>query len=174
MIRHENIPALQPGQLFAVRRPGRDQSSHPFDSEAEALAMAQAWCKEIEAELRRHGSISQKTTLHYVCLLGFKPVRGKGKVDEIAGYYPGYHNPALSTGQRGRPFVDLLSEAAGDRFQFVIHHYPTTDHEPMDDKRVQEVCKKIRELMENGETVLLGCSYAQGRTGSVLDGLRGE
>ncbi|MFM7734572.1 MAG: hypothetical protein ACKPBU_01130 [Alphaproteobacteria bacterium] len=147
-----------PGRLVRVSRPGRGARGSQGRVEE---AVVSRWIDAVVAALGARGA---ERPVHYVCLLGTK---SKGR-SEIAGFYDARAPWESSTAPL---FEDWLNEIAGARSRFVVHHFATVDGEPIPEDVVDQVCRRLRELLAEGNLVALGCSAAERRSRDILDRL---
>jgi hypothetical protein len=158
----ETVPAGLRGKLYRVSRPGRSLGSDASVSDA----VVREWVKGIASRLMRDESLPAGETIDYVCLLGRKP----GGRREIADFYnargPQDGNDPIT---RSKPtWESYLNELADGKVKFVVHHFPTVDHDDLNQEQLREICQLLFDLLAQGKTVLVGCSAAMGRTGDVL------
>lgn len=152
------------GRLFRVSRPGRGACG---GEETIPEEVVRAWVNAVRRKLDVTVGSQHLIEVEYVCLLGEK---ADGR-DEIADFYDGCEPGGAAPVAR---FEGLLNSMDPARLRFRIHHFPTTDHQPVPEQTRAQVVARIDALLLDGRTVLVGCSAAVGRTGRVLAHLKAK
>jgi hypothetical protein len=162
MLHEVPLSDAMPGRLYRVARPGRALGRAQLVSND----VVRAWIGKVATDLRTAGLLGDNQVVHYVCLLGW---RADGR-SEIADQYDarGPHDAGEEATVPRLLWQDFLNGLSGGRLRFVVHHFPTTDGRPVPDRVEAGAATRIRELLQAGCTVLVGCSAAIERTGQVL------
>jgi protein-tyrosine-phosphatase len=145
------------GTLFRVARPGRGCCGAEDVVPEEAV---RAWVNVVHRRLAGAPAGAKELTVDYVCLLGAK---ADGR-DEIGDFYVG----CAAGYETGSQFQALLNRLGSGRISFRVHRFPTTDHAPVPEAIQAQVLARVRGLLAERRTVLVGCSAGRGRTNQVL------
>jgi hypothetical protein len=160
-------PGATSGRFFATARPGRSLGADALVTDE----VVQEWVEGVAVRLVEAAALPADRRITYICLLGWKPSEGgRPRRREIADYYAA-RQPADGddTATLAKPtFEDYLNGLAGGRLWFTVKHVPTVDHEPVFQADREVAIRAACSALKRGGTVLVGCSYAQGRTGEIF------